>query len=72
MYNDYNFESTASIIDPQKHQRVYDYVKAALLRGVSIDTVGFQVRLSLLSAADSPLLLSSVATSGALNACLPS
>mmetsp|Transcript_5311 Transcript_5311/g.15555 ORF Transcript_5311/g.15555 Transcript_5311/m.15555 type:complete len:405 (-) Transcript_5311:142-1356(-) len=46
VYNDYGFESTEDPADPEKHQRVYDYVKAALDRGVPIDAVGFQLHIA--------------------------
>jgi endo-1,4-beta-xylanase len=46
VYNDYGFESTSDVADPNKHSRVYDWVRAALARGVPIDAVGFQFHIA--------------------------
>lgn len=46
VYNDYGFESTRDIADKGKHERVYGWVRSALLRGVPIDAVGFQFHIA--------------------------
>lgn len=44
--NDYAVESTEDPTDLNKAERMYDWVKAALLRGVPIDAIGFQMHIS--------------------------
>jgi len=46
VYNDYNFESQQDPVDRNKAERVYEFVAAAVARGVPIDVIGLQAHLS--------------------------